>query len=53
VRVPLVEARRGRGADPDWKDAVFVQTSEAEVGRALRTGAPERNALTVRLTTRG
>ena len=33
----LVAAERG-GDDPAWTDDVFIQISEAEVGRALRTG---------------
>jgi arylsulfatase A-like enzyme len=32
----LVAAERG-GGDPTWRDDVFIQISESEVGRALRT----------------
>lgn len=26
-----------RGEEPDWDDSIFVQTSESEIGRAIRT----------------
>jgi len=36
--VPLVDAERGTSEGPvEWTDEVFVQISESEVGRALRT----------------
>ncbi len=34
--MPLVVAERNE-SDPDWQDEVFIQISEAEIGRALRT----------------
>ena len=35
--VPLVEVERGERESVDWLGEVFVQISEAEVGRAIRT----------------
>jgi arylsulfatase A-like enzyme len=35
--LPLVRAEQGHREAVDWKDEVFIQVSEAEIGRAVRT----------------